>query len=186
MALLGHSQARYFLLISNLDLGEALHAHDGVDDKRVASWSGNVGGMVPQIEGDRRFRPAKEGGDDRLGGTCLSVAYLVLALGADGVESPEDHDAFLGVGEAIPVLSRRASFLGCRLFVVSFFQPAGMSQEMFEELAVLVEVFDGVGVVGAWAIHELVEVVRLALLGLLAHAISCGDQRGVGQSAPIL
>ena len=40
--------------------------------------------------------------------------------------------------------------------------------------------------VGAWAIHELVEVVRLALLGLLAHAISRGDQHGVGQSAPIL
>ena len=45
---------------------------------------------------------------------------------------------------------------------------------------------DGVSVVGAWAIHELVEVVRLALLGLLACAISHGDQRGVGQSAPIL
>ena len=55
---------------------------------------------------------------------------------------------------------------------------------MFEELAV--QVFDGVGVVGAWAIHELVEVVRQALLGLFAHAISCGDQRGVGRSALIL
>ena len=43
--------------------------------------------------------------------------------------------------------------------------------------------FDGVSVVGAWAIHELVEVVRLAQL---AHAISHGYQRGVGQSAPIL
>ena len=40
--------------------------------------------------------------------------------------------------------------------------------------------------VGAWAIHELVEVVRQALLGLLARVISYGDQRGVGQSAPIL
>ena len=40
--------------------------------------------------------------------------------------------------------------------------------------------------VGAWAIHELVEVVRQALLGLLARAISYGDQRGVDRSAPIL
>ena len=40
--------------------------------------------------------------------------------------------------------------------------------------------------VGAGAIHELVEVVRQALLGLLAHANSCGDQRGVGLLAPIL
>ena len=29
-------------------------------------------------------------------------------------------------------------------------------------------------------------MVRQALLGLLARTISCGDQRGVGQSAPIL
>ena len=39
--------------------------------------------------------------------------------------------------------------------------------------------------VGAWAIHELIEVVRLALLGLLAHAISRGDQCDVVRSAPI-
>ena len=40
--------------------------------------------------------------------------------------------------------------------------------------------------VGAWAIHELVEVVRQALLGLLVRAISCNDQRGVVRLAPIL
>ena len=45
--------------------------------------------------------------------------------------------------------------------------------------------FDGVGVVGARALYELVEVVRKALLGLLARVISRGDQREVGQSAVI-
>ena len=35
---------------------------------------------------------------------------------------------------------------------------------------------DKVGVVGAWTLHELVEVVGLALLGLLAHMIGCSDQ----------
>ena len=40
--------------------------------------------------------------------------------------------------------------------------------------------------VGAWALHEFIEVVRKALLGLLAHVISHGDQHGVGRSAPIL
>ena len=40
--------------------------------------------------------------------------------------------------------------------------------------------------VGAWAIHELVKVFRQALLGLLAHAISYGDQHKVGRSASIL
>ena len=79
-----------------------------------------------------------------------------------------------------------APFLG-RCFCAFFFLwPAGLSQKALEELAILVEVFDGVGMVGAWAIHELVEVVRQALLGLLARAISCGDQCGVGRSAPIL
>ena len=36
-------------------LGEALLADDGVNDERVASLSHDVGGMVPLIEGDRRF-----------------------------------------------------------------------------------------------------------------------------------
>ena len=36
------------------------------------------------------------------------------------------------------------------------------------------------------SVHELIEVVRQSLLGLLAHAISHGDQRGVVQSTSIL
>ena len=40
--------------------------------------------------------------------------------------------------------------------------------------------------VGARALHELVEVVQEALLGLLARVISHGDQRRVGRSALIL
>ena len=45
---------------------------------------------------------------------------------------------------------------------------------------------DRVGVVSAWALHELIEVVGLALLGLLARAIGRGDQSGVGRLASIL
>ena len=110
----------------------------------------------------------------------------MLAFRPYGVGSAEDHDAFLRVGEAVFVLARCTSFLGCRLFAVSFFQPADLSWETFEELIVLVEVFDGVGVVGAWAIYEFVEVVRQALLGLLARAVCCGNQHGVVWSAPVL
>ena len=40
--------------------------------------------------------------------------------------------------------------------------------------------------VGAWDLHELVEVARRVLLGLRAHVIGRGDRRGVGQSAVIL
>ena len=39
--------------------------------------------------------------------------------------------------------------------------------------------------VGARAVHELVEVVRQPLLGLLAHAISHGDECGVVRSVLI-
>ena len=72
----------------------------------------------------------------------------------------KDHEAFLGVGKAIIILAYHASFLGCCLFVVSLLWPAGLSEKTFEELIVLVEVFDEVGVVGSWTIHEFVEVVR--------------------------
>ena len=60
-----------------------------------------------------------------------------------------------------------------------------LPQKAFEELVVLVEVLDGVGMVGAWDLHELVEVVRQALLGLFARAISRSHQCGLGQSTPI-
>ena len=82
----------------------------------------------------------------------------------------------LGIGKAIPILARRALFLGCCLLALSFFRPAGLSHEALKELTVLVEVLNGVGVVGARVLHELVEVVGLALLGLFARAIGSGDQ----------
>ena len=93
---------------------------------------------------------------------------------------------FLGLGKPSLSLPATPPFLAAAFLPSPSFWPTGLLQETFEELAVLVEVFDRVGMVGAWAIHELVEVVRQALLGLLAHAISCGDQRGVVESAPIL
>ena len=110
----------------------------------------------------------------------------MLAFSPDGIGPAEDHDALLRFGEAISILACRASFLGRRLFVISLLWPAGLSEEMFEELAVLEEVLDGVGMVGAWTVHELVEVVRQPLLGLLARAISRDDHRGVVRSVPIL
>ena len=43
---------------------------------------------------------------------------------------------------------------------------------MLEELALLVEVFYRVVMVGAWALHELMEVAERAMLGLRARMIS--------------
>ena len=100
----------------------------------------------------------------------------MLALGVDGVGSPKDHEALLEVREAIIIFARHASFLGRCLLALSFLWPASLSQKELEELIVLVEMLDGVGVVGAWTLHELVEVVGLALLGLLASVVGHGDQ----------
>ena len=44
----------------------------------------------------------------------------------------------------------------------------------------------GAVVVGAWTLHELMEVARGALLGWRARMISRGDQRGVGRLTAIL
>ena len=41
------------------------------------------------------------------------------------------------------------------------------------------------GVVDARALHELIEVVQKALLGLLVHVVSRGDQHRVGRSTTI-
>ena len=46
--------------------------------------------------------------------------------------------------------------------------------------------FDGIVMVGARALHEIMEVAQRVLLGLSARVIRRGDQRGVGRSAAIL
>ena len=92
----------------------------------------------------------------------------MLALGVDGAGSPKDHEAFLKVGEAVIILARCASFPGLLHLAFLFLWLTGVLQKTLEELIVLIEVADRVGVVGAWTLHELVEVVGLALLGLLA------------------
>ena len=53
-------------------LGEALLADNGVNDKRVTSWSHDVGEMVPLIKGDWGFRLAKKRGD------AVSAAHASL------------------------------------------------------------------------------------------------------------
>ena len=83
--------------------------------------------MVPLIESDQRIRPAKERGDGYFGDACLTIAHFVLALGVDGIGSPEEHEAFLRIGKAIPILARHTSFLGRYLFALSFFRSAGLS-----------------------------------------------------------
>ena len=45
---------------------------------------------------------------------------------------------------------------------------------------------DGIVVVGAWALHELMKVAQRVLLRLSARVIRRGDQRRVGRSAAIL
>jgi len=66
------------------------------------------------------------------------------------------------------ILARCAPFFD-RCFLAFFsLWPVSLPQQALEELAILVEVFDGVVVVGAWVLHELMEVARRVLLGLRA------------------
>ena len=83
----------------------------------------------------------------------------MLALRVDGVGSPKDHEAFIEVREVVSILTHHASLLGYLLLAFPFLWLGGLPQEALEDLAVLVEVFDGIGVVGAWTLYELVEVV---------------------------
>ena len=71
---------------------------------------------------------------------------------------------------------------------VAFFipRPAIQPQQALEELAVLVEMVDGIVVVGARALHELVKVARRVLLGLRARMIGHGDRRKVSRLAVIV
>ena len=72
------------------------------------------------------------------------------------------------------------------LFCLFHYLPASLPQQALEELAVLVEMVDGIVVVGARALHDLMKVARRVLLGLCARVIGRDDRRGVGQSAAIL
>ena len=114
-----------------------------------------------------------------------SVGENVVVVILQSVDVRLDH-----LGRHIGTFSRPdpcplRPLLGHFFFAFSFLWPIGLSQKALEELTVLIEVFDGVGVVGAWALHELIEVVQKALLGLLVHLISRGDQHRVGRSAAI-
>ena len=111
--------------------------------------------MVRLIEGDWGLQPAEEGGDSRLGGARLPVAYLMLAFSLDGVGPTEDHDALLRFRETVPILAYHATPLDYQLLAVSLLWHAGLSEETFEELALLVEVFDRVGMIGGMD-HPLV------------------------------
>ena len=84
------------------------------------------------------------------------------------------------------ILAHCAPFFGCCFLAFFFLWPASLPQQALEELAVLVEVFDGVVMVGARALHEIMEVARRVLLGLCARVIGCGDRREVSQLAAIL
>ena len=107
----------------------------------------------------------------------------------------ECHHCCLSVGRCpvrslqssvIWILARCAPFFCCCFFAFFITWPASLPQQALEELAVLVEMVDGIVVVGVRALHELVKVSQRVLLGLSARVICRGGQRGAGQSAAIL
>jgi len=90
------------------------------------------------------------------------------------------------IASVVWILARCAPTFGCYFLAFFFPWPASLPQQALEELAVLVEVLDGVVVVGAWALHEIVEVAQRVLLGLRARVIGHSDRREVSRLAAIV
>ena len=77
-------------------------------------------------------------------------SVVIAVLQSAGVRSDQSSLQSSGSSPDVPPSS------------VAFFipWPASLPQQALEEQAVLVEMVDEIVVVGAWALHELVEVVR--------------------------
>jgi hypothetical protein len=84
-------------------LGEARVGDDGINNKRVDPWIGDVVGMVIMVESDGHLRPAKEVGDRRLYGENLTPLSFTLARREAGRGSSVDHEAVVDLGEP-PIL----------------------------------------------------------------------------------
>jgi hypothetical protein len=112
------------------------------------------------------------------GGADFLEVDLMLTLGAVMLRPSEDHEVAIRLGEAAPILGR-CPLIFWRLFVaVPSLALARMNQLALDELAVLELVLDRVTVIGAQLLHELLEVVGVALS--LAGAVGRRDRVGVG------
>jgi hypothetical protein len=119
------------------------------------------------------------------GGAYLLELDLVLALGAVILRTSKDHEAAVWVREGVPVLSRRSLLLGRFLVMVPAIALAGLIQHPLEEFTILELVLEGVAVVGARLLQELLKMVVVALS--LACSVGHCDRVGVGAtSVPLL
>jgi hypothetical protein len=84
-----------------------------------------------------------------------------------------------GSGKLPPSLAGATLIFGRLLVAVPSLALARMSQLALDELAVLELVLDGVTVISAWLLHELLEVVGVALS--LARMVGRRDHVGVGR-----
>jgi hypothetical protein len=116
-------------------------------------------------------------GDGAFGGAYLSESDPVLMLGAVIFRTSKDHEAVVQVKEAAHVLGRHFLILGCFLVAVPALALAGLAQYTLEELVVLELVLDGITVVGAWLLQEL---LKMAVALSLARTVGHHDSVGVG------
>jgi hypothetical protein len=87
----------------------------------------------------------------------------VLSLGAIVLRTSKDHEAAVRVKEGVPVLGRHSLLLGHLLVAVPTLALARLTQHALEKFVVLKLMLDGVVVVGARLLQELLEVVVVAL-----------------------
>jgi hypothetical protein len=125
----------------------------------------------------------EELGDGVPGGADFPEVDLVLMLGAVILGTSEDHETAIRLREAATILGRPSNFWApprCSPALAL----AGLTQHALEEFAVLELVLDGVAMIGARLIQELLKVVGVALS--LAHMVVRGGHVGVGMMLVLL
>jgi hypothetical protein len=137
--------------------------------------------VVTLIEGDWSARPTEKLGNRALGGTYLSEVDLVLVLGAVVLRTSKDHEVAVRIGEGVLILGCHSLLLGHLLVAVPALAPTGLTQHPLKELAILELVLEGVAMVGAWLLQELLEMVVTALS--LVHSVGRYDRIGVGATS---
>jgi hypothetical protein len=123
-------------------LGEAFVGDDGIYNKWIDPWIGNVVGVVITVESDGDLGPVKEVGDHRLYGENLSPFSFALTRREVSRGSSVDYEAVVDFGEP-PIL---VVILGIFLLVILL--DAYALKVPLEHVAVLEVVVCGPLVVG--------------------------------------
>jgi hypothetical protein len=137
-------------------LGEALRAHNWLNDEKVGPWVRDPLRMVTTIEDDQELQPSEVLWDDGFCHVHFTLGHLEAALVAVSFGPTEDHETsrrFRKVVDGDLLFCCLGGLLWLSLLAGQF------GDEALQELAFVELVMDGEAVVLARRIHQLLEVV---------------------------